>query len=103
MKNQIRSKKITVRFNTSETEILLSKSNQLRISPSTFLRNCALDYKMKVPLQNDEDKQLFRHVASMSNNLNQLTKKAHKEGLFTVSSTIIQTIKDLELLLNKLH
>ena len=34
-----------------------------------------------VTRMNEEERQIFRKMVSMSNNINQLAKKAHQEGL----------------------
>ena len=49
---------------------------------TTYIRQMAINGKI-TPRMNEEERQFVRQLVGMANNLNQLTKKAHQEGLLT--------------------
>ena len=53
------------------------------MSITTYIRQAAINGKIKAKMD-DEERQFVRQLVGIGNNLNQLTKKAHQEGLLSV-------------------
>jgi hypothetical protein len=58
------------------------KAAKAGIGISLFIRQMSINGKIQ-PLMNEEERQFVRQLVGMANNLNQLTKKGHQEGLLT--------------------
>jgi hypothetical protein len=71
---------IGVRFNKPEHFIVRHKSSKAGLSYSRYLREMGIKGEVKARLS-EEDSHDVRKLIGMSNNLNQLTKLAHQEGL----------------------
>ena len=52
------------------------------MSITTYIRQAAINGKITAKLD-DQERQFVRQLVGIANNLNQLTKKAHQEGLLT--------------------
>ena len=71
-----------IRFTKVEYYVIKEKAAKAGIGISLFIREMALHGKIQ-PLMNEEERQFVRQLTGMANNLNQLTKKGHQEGLLT--------------------
>ena len=71
-----------VRFTKAEYYVMKQKAAKAGIGISLFIRQTAINGKIK-PLLDEEERQFVRQLVGMANNLNQLTKKGHQEGLLT--------------------
>lgn len=69
-----------VRFSKLEYFVVKQKASKARIGITVYIRQMALNGQV-VAKMSEEDRQLVRELVGMSNNINQLTKKAHQEGL----------------------
>ena len=65
-----------------EYYVIKQKAAKAGIGISLFIRQMAINGKIQ-PLMNEEERLFVRQLVGMANNLNQLTKKGHQEGLLT--------------------
>ena len=71
-----------VRFTKAEYYVVKQKAAKAGIGISLFIRQMAINGKIK-PLLDEEERQFVRQLIGMANNINQLTKKGHQEGFLT--------------------
>ena len=71
-----------VRFTKVEYFVIKQKASKAGIGITIYIREMALEGQVIARL-NEEERQFVRQLVGMANNLNQLTKKAHQEGLLT--------------------
>ena len=71
-----------IRFTKSEFYVVKQKAAKAGIGISSFIRQMAINGKIK-PLLDEEERQIVRQLIGMANNLNQLTKQGHQEGFLT--------------------
>jgi hypothetical protein len=83
-----RPKKLVQRKVTSllltkvEYYIIKNKAKNAGMGITTYIRHAAINGKVKAKMD-EEERQFVRQLVGIANNLNQLTKKAHQEGLLT--------------------
>ena len=73
---------VGIRFSKVELGILQQKAKAAGIKTGSFIRQIALAGKVQQKVTEGE-MNIIRQLVGMSNNLNQLTKKAHQEGIQT--------------------
>jgi hypothetical protein len=71
-----------VRFTKAEYFLVKQKAAKSGIRITLYIRQMALHGKI-LPRMNEEERQNVRQLVGIANNLNQLTKKGHQEGLLT--------------------
>jgi len=71
-----------VRFTKAEYYVVKQKASKAGQKISLYIRQMALQGKI-IARMSDEERHFVRQLSGMANNLNQLTKKAHQEGLLT--------------------
>jgi mobilization protein NikA len=69
-----------VRFSKTEYFIVQTKADKAGLKISAYIREVAINTEIK-PRLSDEERQFVRQLIGISNNINQLAKTAHKEGL----------------------
>lgn len=69
-----------VRFSKTEFFVIRQKAQKAGIKPSAFIRQTAIEAVVTNRLS-EEERQFVRQLIGMSNNLNQLTKNSHQEGM----------------------
>lgn len=69
-----------VRFTKIEYYVVKQKASRAGLRISLYIRQMALQGKIISKLS-EEERQFVRQLSGMANNLNQLTKKGHQEGL----------------------
>jgi len=72
-----------IRFTKAEYFIVKQKASKTGTNVCNYIREMAINGKIISQLSEDE-RNYVRQLIGMANNLNQLTKKAHQEGLFSV-------------------
>jgi hypothetical protein len=78
VKKEIRA---AVRFSKAEYFIVKEKAAKAGIRPSLYIRQTAIQALIK-PRLTEEERHFVRQLIGMSNNLNQLAKSCHQEGVF---------------------
>jgi predicted DNA binding CopG/RHH family protein len=81
-KKPVHRKVTSLRLSKAELFIIRSKAENAGMSMTTYIRQMAIHGKV-IAKMDEEEKQFARQLVGMANNLNQLTKKAHQEGLLT--------------------
>lgn len=79
-KNTKREIRAAVRFTKSEYFIVKEMAAKAGINVSDYLRQVAINAEIKSRLT-DEEKQFVSQLIGMSNNLNQIAKICHQEGI----------------------
>ncbi len=95
----LRDNQVKVSLSNSELEIIEQKAFKARLSLSAYFRNCGLGKEIKQALTSEE-LALIRDLAGISNNLNQVTKALHKEGVLKAATKVESVINHLEKILN---
>lgn len=72
----------SIRFSKVEYYIIKQKASRAGIKIPSYIRQMAMRGKV-ISRLNEEERQFVRQLIGMANNLNQLTKKGHQEGLLT--------------------
>lgn len=75
---------IKVRLTATEHFMIASRAKEAGMKISDWFRAAAKAARVIARLK-PEDLQIMRMLAGMANNLNQLTKLAHRDGLLTVA------------------
>jgi len=75
---------IKVRLTATEHFMIAARAKDAGVKISDWFRAAAKAAKVLARLK-PEDLQIMRMLAGLANNLNQLTKLAHREGLLTVA------------------
>jgi hypothetical protein len=95
-----RQRMVCVRFTRSEHFIAAQRAEKAKLSLSDYIRESALRAVVKARLSED-DRHFFRQLTGLSNNLNQLTKLAHQQGLFAAMMHFEKELKQIDELLNR--
>ena len=90
-----------IRFTKSEFFVVKEKAAKAGIGISSFIRQMAINGKIK-PLLDEEERQFVRQLVGIANNLNQLTKKGHQEGCLTAVLMFEKYKNSIDELLEKL-
>ena len=69
-----------VRFSKTEYFVIREKASKAGLKASEYMRHIAINGQVK-PRLADEERQFVRQLIGMANNLNQLTKACHQQGL----------------------
>jgi hypothetical protein len=77
VKKEIRA---AVRFTKAEYFIVKEKAAIAGITVSKYIRRVAINQQVSVRLT-DEETKISRHLVGISNNLNQIAKACHDEGV----------------------
>lgn len=72
----------SLRLTKVEYYVIKSKATKAGLRVTAYIRQMAINGKVTARL-NEEERQFVRELVGISNNLNQLTKKGHQEGLLT--------------------
>lgn len=74
------SKAVTVKFSKKDYEILMNRSKKANKHMAEYIRESALNSEVaQLPIETVTKD--YRMLVGMANNLNQLTKMAHQEGI----------------------
>lgn len=93
--------RINVRFDETEHSRVLQNAKTAGMSKSEWVRKSAIMRKI-VPRFNEEQIKALRAVTGASNNLNQLTKKAHQSGLLDIATECQNTISHINYCIDKI-
>ena len=74
------SKAVTVKFSKKDYEILMNRSKKANMHMAEYIRESALNSEVaQLPIETVTKD--YRMLVGMANNINQLTKMAHQEGI----------------------
>jgi hypothetical protein len=71
---------VGIRFSKEELGVLQQKAKVAGIKTGSYIRQIALTGKVQQKVT-EAEMHMIRQLVGMSNNLNQLAKKAHQEGI----------------------
>lgn len=91
-----------IRFSKIEYYVVKQKASRAGKNITSYIRHVSLQQKIQTAL-NEEERRFVRQLIGIANNLNQLTKKAHQEGLQEILIVFEQYKKLMDELLEKLH
>jgi len=95
-----REKIIMVRLSKTEHFIIEGKANRAGLKISDWFRQSAKAAKVS-PRLSPEDLKVFRMLAGMANNLNQLTKLSHEQGLLVFQKKCRELMGEIHELIAK--
>lgn len=93
--------RINVRFDELEHNRVLHNATIAGMSKSEWVRKSAITRKI-VPRFTEEQLKALRAITGSSNNLNQLTKKAHQSGLLDIATECQKTISHINYCIDKI-
>ena len=81
------SKAVTVKFSKKDYEILRTRSRKANRRMAEYIRESVLQSEVVQPCTEADIKE-YRTLVGMANNLNQLTKMAHQDGIIYLYSPL---------------
>ena len=91
----------SIRFTKAEYFIVRAKAAKASVKVSAYLREIAIHGQVK-PRLSEEERQFVRQLIGMANNLNQLTKKSHQEGILKAVHYFEGYRGEIDLIIQKL-
>jgi len=88
------SKAVTVKFSKIDYEILRTRSRKANRRLAEYIRESALQSEVVQP-RTEADLKEYRTLVGMANNLNQLTKMAHQDGIIYLYSPIDKLLGEI--------
>lgn len=82
-KDELRTNKVKVGFTDLEFDTIEYKAKQTGKQKANYIHDAALSAKVRSHI-NDEQVEQVRDLARMGNNLNQIAKRANKDGLYNI-------------------
>ena len=96
-----RETQLMVRLTENERFLIEEKARDAGMKPSAWFRLAAKKAKVLARLKPDDLKHL-RTLTGMANNLNQLTRLAHQEGLTFIRQSCKAILLEIDVILNQL-
>lgn len=87
-----RSKSVTVRFSKIDYETLRVRCRRANRRLSEYIRESALQSEVVMP-HTTENASLYRELAGMANNLNQLARLSHQTSLYHTSRKVDEALE----------
>ena len=88
------SKAVTVKFSKIDYETLRTRSRKANRRLAEYIRESALQSEVVQP-RTEADMKEYRTLVGMANNLNQLTKMAHQDGIIYLYSPIEGLLREI--------
>ena len=88
------SKAVTVKFSKIDYEILRTRSRKANRHLAEYIRESALKSEVVQP-RAEADMKEYRTLIGLANNLNQLTKMAHQDGIIYLYSPIVKLLGEI--------
>ena len=88
------SKAVTVKFSKIDYEILRTRSRKANRRLAEYIRESALQSEVVQP-RTEADLKEYRTLVGLANNLNQLTKMAHQDGIIYLYSPIDKLLGEI--------
>jgi hypothetical protein len=96
-----KERRLTIRFSQAEFFVLRDKADRAGMPPSVYLRQLGLTGRV-IPRLSGEERQFIRQLIGMANNINQLAKACHREGVLSAMVYFENYRSALDTLLAKL-
>ena len=94
------SKAVTVKFSKLDYELLRTRSRKANRRLAEYIRESALKSEVVQP-RTEADMKEYRTLVGMANNLNQLTKMAHQDGIIYLYSPIDSLLGEITNMIRK--
>ena len=88
------SKAVTVKFSKKDYEILRTRSRKANRRMAEYIRESALQSEVVQP-RTEADIKEYRSLVGMANNLNQLAKLSHQEGIYYTSMQLDRLLAEI--------
>lgn len=88
------SKAVTVKFSKIDYEILRTRSRKANRRLAEYIRESALQSEVVQP-RTEADMKEYRTLVGMANNLNQLAKLSHQEGIYYTSLQLDRLLAEI--------
>ena len=88
------SKAVTVKFSKTDYETLKTRSRKANRRLAEYIRESALQSEVVQP-RTEADMKEYRTLVGLANNLNQLTKMAHQDGIIYLYSPIDKLLVEI--------
>ena len=88
------SKAVTVKFSKIDYEILRTRSRKANRRLAEYIRESALQSEVVQP-RTEADLKEYRTLVGMANNLNQLAKLSHQEGIYYTSLQLDRLLAEI--------
>ena len=88
------SKAVTVKFSKIDYETLRTRSRKANRRLAEYIRESALQSEVVQP-RTEADLKEYRTLVGLANNLNQLTKMAHQDGIIYLYSPIVKLLGEI--------
>ena len=88
------SKSVTVKFSKTDYETLRTRSRKANRRLAEYIRESALQSEVVQP-RTEADLTEYRTLVGLANNLNQLTKMAHQDGIIYLYSPIDKLLGEI--------
>jgi len=95
-----RSKSVTVRFSKIDYETLRVRCRKANRRLSEYIRESALQSEVVMP-HTTESASLYRNLAGMANNLNQLARLSHQTSLYHTSRKVDEALERVLAIINE--
>ena len=92
----VRQRTIGVRLNSAELDAIQRKADSMGIPPTTWMRHAALSRMALRPLVPKINIEVYGELARLANNVNQLTRAAHKERVNVPASLLAELHKAIQ-------
>lgn len=86
---------LVVRMTETERMLIVGKASEAGMKPAEWFRKAAKTAKVIARFK-PEDAAILRMLTGMANNLNQLTKLAHQEGLLSIQRKCRELINEID-------
>ena len=96
-----KSYRTTVKFNPAEYYLLKAKAKSAGVNLSEMIRLSLKDCVIKERLRKEHTTMILQ-LTGMGNNLNQLTKKTHQAGFYTVCFECERLVKEIDNLIKQI-
>ena len=91
-----------IRFSKVEHFVVRQKASRAGLTASAYIRQISIKGEVMRRLS-DEERQFVRQLIGMSNNLNQLTKNSHREGMLKTMVYFETYRNEIDLLLKRIN
>ncbi len=95
-----RKEKLTIYYTMAEYKFIEKMADHHGLTKSEFVRMKSLNHRLR-PKMTLEEADLYRKLAGMANNLNQLARAANRGEVFT--KEILKTLDAINFAINKLR
>ena len=98
----LRNAVVPIRFSVTERQLLYDQAKSVGLSLSSFVRRAALKRRMPPPPVAEINREAYRDLCRIGNNLNQVTRAVHEQRLNVVDSSTLALLIELRRLVKEI-